>query len=71
VTALEDLPGQNGSWLVDTLNDERVVLRRYHDQFTAEDLAYEHTVLRHLSAAGWVVPATIGDLEVKTWLAWT
>ena len=62
VTTLKDLPRENGSWLVDTLDGERVVLRRYHDQSTAEDLAYEHAVLRHLSKADWVVPAPIGDL---------
>jgi len=28
VTALKDLPRENGSWLVDTLDGECVVLRR-------------------------------------------
>jgi Ser/Thr protein kinase RdoA (MazF antagonist) len=56
VRTLKDLPSENGSWLVDTLHGERVVLRRYHYQSTADDVAYEHAVLKHLSAAGWVVP---------------
>lgn len=62
VRTLKDLPSENGSWLVDTLDGVRVVLRRYHDQSTAEDLAYEHAVLRHLSSIGWVVPVPIGGL---------
>lgn len=62
VTILKDVPRENGSWLVDTLDGERVVLRRYHDRSTADEVAYEHAVLRHLSTAGWVVPAPIGKV---------
>ena len=59
-TVLKDVPGQNGSWLVE-LRGERSVLRRYHPGASAEDLAYEHAVLRHLAAAGWVVPDPVGE----------
>ncbi len=62
VSTLKDLPPGNGSWLVDTGGGERIVLRRYHDRATAEDLDYEHRVLRHLAQSGWVVPDPVGDL---------
>lgn len=48
---------QNGNWVVETVDGQRLVLRRYHDRTTSTDIAYEHAVLRHLDAAGWVVPA--------------
>jgi Ser/Thr protein kinase RdoA (MazF antagonist) len=56
VRALKDLPGQNASWLVERPGREPVVLRRYNPLATVPDLAYEHAVLRHLSARGWRVP---------------
>lgn len=52
---------ENGSWLVERSGQERTVLRRYHPDTGPDDLAYEHTVLRHLATAGWVVPHPIGD----------
>jgi Ser/Thr protein kinase RdoA (MazF antagonist) len=60
VTVLKDIPRQNGNWLV-VLRGSRFVLRRYHPGAGAEDLAYEHAVLRHLAAAGWVVPDPAGE----------
>ena len=48
VALLRDVPLGNGNWLVDTADGQRVVLRGYHPQTTADDLAY---LLRaHLSA---------------------
>lgn len=62
VTTLKDGDErQNGNWLVDTVDGEQHVLRRYHDRATSADIAYEHAVLRHLAAAGWVVPAPTGE----------
>jgi Ser/Thr protein kinase RdoA (MazF antagonist) len=61
IVTLKDMPTANGSWLAETMAGGRVVLRRYHDRNTADDLAYEHAVLRHLSAAGWVVPEPLGE----------
>ncbi|MGH3396478.1 MAG: phosphotransferase [Streptosporangiaceae bacterium] len=61
VVTLKDVPGENGSWLLED-DDGRVVLRRYHEGATPEDLAYEHAVLRHLAAAGWAVPEPVGEL---------
>jgi Domain of unknown function (DUF397)/Phosphotransferase enzyme family len=49
---LKDVPLENASWLVDTPDGARLVLRRYHDWTSQEDLAYEHAVLRHLAGAG-------------------
>jgi Ser/Thr protein kinase RdoA (MazF antagonist) len=61
VTLLKDVPGGNGNWLAEMPGGERLVLRRYHAQATAEDLSYEYSVLRFLAAAGWVVPGPIGE----------
>jgi Ser/Thr protein kinase RdoA (MazF antagonist) len=62
VVALKDVPLENASWLVSSFAGDRLVLRRYHDGATADDLAYEHAVLRHLAQAGWVVPNPVADL---------
>ena len=62
VTVMKDVPGENGSWLIEPLQGERVVLRRYHSQATHADLSYEHAVLRHLAGAGWAVPEPAGPL---------
>jgi Ser/Thr protein kinase RdoA (MazF antagonist) len=48
----------NGNWFAWN-GDHRHVLRRYHVLRTAEDLAYESAVLRHLTARGWSVPAPV------------
>ena len=63
IVCLKD-PGlnENASWLVDASDGQRLVLRRYHDRATRVDLTYEHAVLRHLAAAGWVVPAPLSPL---------
>jgi Ser/Thr protein kinase RdoA (MazF antagonist) len=61
VALLRDVPLGNGNWLVDTTDGQRVVLRGYHPQTTADDLAYEHTVLAYLAGVGWVVPAALGE----------
>src|ERR1700691_5348284 len=61
VAVLRDVPLGNGNWLVDTADGQRIVLRRYHPQTTAEDLAYEHAVLGDLAGLGWVVPAALGE----------
>jgi homoserine kinase type II len=62
ISTLKDLPFENASWLVEVAGDQRFVLRRYHDRATFEDLAYEHSVLGHLGALGWVVPHPVGEL---------
>lgn len=62
VTCFKDVLGQNASWLVETRDKGRLVLRRYHAGAVRGDLGYEHAVLRHLAAAGWVVPEPAGDL---------
>ena len=62
VTCFKDVPGQNASWLVEARDGRRLVLRRYHAGAVRQDLGYEHAVLRHLAAAGWVVPEPAGDL---------
>jgi Ser/Thr protein kinase RdoA (MazF antagonist) len=49
-------PDGNGNWHVWPLAGERCVLRRYYAGATAEDLAYEHAILRELSSEGWCVP---------------
>jgi Ser/Thr protein kinase RdoA (MazF antagonist) len=61
IVVRKDMPMGNGSWLAETLAGRRVVLRRYHDLSTAGDLAYEHAVLCHLAASGWVVPEPVGE----------
>src|ERR1700679_3586968 len=61
VTVLKDVPLGNGNWLVDSTDGQRFVLRRYHPQATADDLAYGHAVLGCLAGLGWVVPAALGD----------
>ena len=61
VTLLKDVPSGNGNWLVEMRGGRRSVLRRYPPGAGPEDLAYEHAVLRHLAAAGWVVPHPISD----------
>jgi len=73
VTVLKDEPGQNASWLARTSGGQRVVLRRYHDGATPEDLSYEHAVLRHLAGAGWVVPVPLSELVPRDglWYALT
>jgi Ser/Thr protein kinase RdoA (MazF antagonist) len=59
---LKDIPLENASWLVEIAGGQRVVLRRYHAGATAEDLAYEHSVLAYLAGRGWVVPAPVSGL---------
>jgi homoserine kinase type II len=56
VAVLKDVPLGNGNWLIEIPGRRRAVLRRYHPGTDPEDLAYEHAVLAHLAAAGWVVP---------------
>jgi homoserine kinase type II len=58
---LKDIPSQNGSWLIEMPGGQRTVLRRYHPGASPEDLAYEHAVLDHLAATGWVVPHPVGE----------
>jgi homoserine kinase type II len=62
VLTLKDVPGENGSWLIERPGGQRVVLRRYHRDATREELRYEHEVLDHLAQAGWVVPQPVGEL---------
>jgi len=61
VTLLRDIPSGNGNWLVETAGGHRSVLRRYPPRAGPEDLAYEHAILRHLAATGWIVPHPIGQ----------
>lgn len=61
VAALKDVPLGNGNWLVETADRPPLVLRGYHPQTTAPDLAYEHAVLSYLARLGWVVPAAVGE----------
>jgi homoserine kinase type II len=61
IAVLKDVPLHNGSWLVEMPGGHRAVLRRYHPGASPEDLAYEHAVLGHLAAAGWVVPLPVGE----------
>jgi homoserine kinase type II len=61
VVVLKDVPGGNGNWLVEMPGGQQVVLRRYHPGAGPEDLAYEHAVLDHLAAAGWIVPHPLGE----------
>lgn len=62
ITALKDIPGENGSWLLEMPDGSRLVLRRYHAQATLADLSYEHSVLAYLARAGWTVPEPAGEL---------
>ncbi len=62
VVALKDIPRENASWLADTFDGNRLVLRRYHAWATEPDLAYEHAVLRHLARSEWAVPEPVGEL---------
>jgi Ser/Thr protein kinase RdoA (MazF antagonist) len=62
IVVLKDVPAGNGNWLAEMPGGERIVLRRYHEQATPEELSYEHSVLRFLAAAGWVVSAPVGEL---------
>lgn len=62
VQVLKDVPDENGSWLLELPDRERLVVRRYHEDATREGLGYEHDVIRYLAQAGWVVPAPVGDL---------
>jgi Ser/Thr protein kinase RdoA (MazF antagonist) len=62
VVALKDIPLENASWLADTVDGDRLVLRRYHAWATEPDITYEHAVLRHLARSGWAVPEPVGDL---------
>ena len=62
VSALKDIAGENGSWLLEMPDGERLALRRYHAGAAPPDLAYEHAVLRHLARAGWTVPEPVGEL---------
>jgi len=62
IVTLKELPRENSSWLLEDSGGGRVVLRRYHDGATPEDLAYEHAVLRHLAGQGWVVPEPASEL---------
>lgn len=61
VALLKDVPSGNANWLVETRGGQRSVLRRYPPGASREDLAYEHAVIRHLAAAGWVVPVPLVD----------
>jgi Ser/Thr protein kinase RdoA (MazF antagonist) len=61
VVTLKDVPGQNASWRLESGGRE-VVLRGYHLLHTPADLAYEHAVLAHLGASGWVVPEPASEL---------
>src|SRR5271165_1644834 len=73
VVVLKDVPQQNASWLIETPGAECLVLRRYHAGATPPDLAYEHTVLRYLTTAGWAVPEPVGDLirDAGSWFCLT
>jgi Ser/Thr protein kinase RdoA (MazF antagonist) len=62
VVALKDIPLENASWLADTIDGTRLVLRRYHARATEPDLAYEHAVLGQLARSGWAVPEPVGEL---------
>jgi Ser/Thr protein kinase RdoA (MazF antagonist) len=64
VTMLSDVPDGNANWLVTDSAGQRVVLRRHHARATPEDLAWEHSVLRHLAGAGWTVPGPRGELAM-------
>jgi Ser/Thr protein kinase RdoA (MazF antagonist) len=61
IAVLKDVPLGNGNWLVELPGAQRAVLRRYHPGADPEDLAYEHAVLDHLAAGGWVVPHPLSE----------
>jgi Ser/Thr protein kinase RdoA (MazF antagonist) len=61
IAVLKDVPSHNGSWLVEMPGGHCAVLRRYHLGASPADLAYEHAVLDHLTASGWVVPHPVGE----------
>ncbi|HVE95176.1 MAG TPA: phosphotransferase [Acidimicrobiales bacterium] len=73
VLTLKDVQSGNSSWLVETHGGALVVLRRYHDQATRDELGYEHAVLRHLSQLGWLVPVPESDLlrQDRRWFCLT
>lgn len=52
----------NSNWRVEDEDGRTLVLRRYHDRSSIEDVLYEHAVVRYLSGTGWVVPEPLGDL---------
>jgi Ser/Thr protein kinase RdoA (MazF antagonist) len=62
VVAMKDVPLENCSWLAETRAGERCALRRYYAGSTADDLEYEHAVLRYLASIGWVVPDPVSEL---------
>ena len=51
----------NANWHVWPTRGPRCVLRRYHVRASADELAYEHAVIRHLAQAGWTVPVPVSD----------
>ena len=61
IAVLKDVPLGNGNWLIELPGGQRAVLRRYHPGAGPEDLAYEHAVLDHLAAGGWVVPHPLSE----------
>ncbi len=63
ITALKDVPAQNGSWLLEMPDGRRLVLRRYHARAALQELSYEHSVLRYLARAGWIVSVPVGELD--------
>jgi homoserine kinase type II len=63
VTALKDAASGNSSWLVEPADGAPpVVLRRYDERATFAGVAYEHRILGHLAAEGWVVPDPVGPV---------
>jgi len=56
------VPGGNANWLVTGPGGDPLVLRGHHADATPDDLAWQDTVLRHLAAAGWTVPAPVDGL---------
>lgn len=60
--ALKVVEDGNSSWRLETDDGRTLVLRRYHRRATPADVSYEHTVLRHAAASGWVVPHPVTDL---------
>lgn len=52
----------NSSWRVEDENGHPLVLRRYHDRSSVEDVLYEHAVIKYLAGAGWAVPEPLGGL---------
>lgn len=62
ISTLKDEGQGNRSWLIKSDGRPDVVLRRYHERATAQDVGYEHAVLEHLTRGGWVVPAAVSPL---------